>query len=487
MGAIAALVDLTTSENVVPQTIQMMEALRHRGQDCFGIATATHNMTSSSTDELKKTGFGSPVALGYNFERILDKDVPQPVSSEQTSFVFEGRIHPSHDDSDVCHALGKLMAAKIDPLRFLRSLNGSFIFAFVHGNTFAIARDPVGCRPLYEGKKDNFVGFASEGKALRAIGFESISSLDPGQCVTFNKCTLVRHRPLIRSRKVADISLNVATKELSRLLLRSLGDNIRDTSDIALAYSGGLDSGLLAASLKLMEKTPRLLHITAREGDGYDHARQSAKELGLELTTWHVTESEVVKAMPEVLFRTERPTPTQLAIALPAYFVSRLAERLGLPILLVGQGADELFGGYRRYLSILKETGKAAAANALRNDVLTCHGLNYERDEQATAGAHVEIRLPFADSHLVNFSLSLPLEYKISCKGGGERKIVLRKVAEMHGAPPSIYTSPKKAVQYSTGIDSLVRKLARRANISLHDYIKALEPDSGYGRNSTSR
>ncbi len=471
MGAIAALVDTTTSENVVPQTIQMMETLRHRGEDCFGIATIDHNMTSNSIDELRMAGIHSHIALGYNLEKILEKDVPQPISSREIHFIFEGRIHYSHDGSDVCCAFSRFLAAEGDALHFLNSTRGSYIFAFTHGNTFGISRDPIGCKPLYEGRRENLTGFASESKALRAIGIESISDFPPGQCITFDKCTLTRHKPLARTEKMADTSLNTAAKELSRLLMQSLIENISDVSDIALAYSGGLDSGLLAATLKLMKKSPRLLHITAREGAGLDHAVQTAKELGLELVTWHVTESEVAKAIPEVLFRTERPAPTQLAIALSSYFVSRLAARVNLPVLLVGQGADELFGGYRRYLSILEKEGKSAAANALRNDVLACHQLNYERDEQATAGTHVEIRLPFADSQLIDFSLSLPVEHKISLVEGGERKIILRKVAEMHKAPPSICHSPKKAIQYSTGIDSLIKRLARRAGMSLPEYI----------------
>jgi len=83
----------------------------------------------------------------------------------------------------------------------------------------------------------------------------------------------------------------------------------------------------------------------------------------------------------------------------------------------------------------------------------------------------MELRLPFADLGLVEFGLSLPTELKLSLEPDSLRKLVLRRLAEKLGFPGEVAQKPKRAVQYSTGVNNALRKLARREGTSLPAFL----------------
>jgi asparagine synthetase B (glutamine-hydrolysing) len=106
--------------------------------------------------------------------------------------------------------------------------------------------------------------------------------------------------------------------------------------------------------------------------------------------------------------------------------------------------------------------------------VVGIHESNIERDVKICGFHDVELRLPFASYPLVEFAVALPVELKIEGKAGSLRKLVLRKVAENMGVPASITEKPKKAVQYATGINSVVKKLAKKQKATVAEYINKL-------------
>ncbi|PMB74164.1 hypothetical protein C0199_01005 [Candidatus Bathyarchaeota archaeon] len=97
---------------------------------------------------------------------------------------------------------------------------------------------------------------------------------------------------------------------------------------------------------------------------------------------------------------------------------------------------------------------------------------NFERDFKLCSFHNVELRLPFAAYPLVEFALNLPLKLKINSKSDMLRKIVLRKTAEKLGLPPKIVNKPKKAIQYATGVDKALKKLAKREKLPLKQYLQ---------------
>jgi asparagine synthase (glutamine-hydrolysing) len=86
----------------------------------------------------------------------------------------------------------------------------------------------------------------------------------------------------------------------------------------------------------------------------------------------------------------------------------------------------------------------------------------------------VELRLPFADRDVVTFSLGLPIHLKLASSGDHLRKRVLRLTAQNLGMPQLIVNRRKRAVQYTTGVDKALRKLARREDLTLQEYVKTV-------------
>jgi asparagine synthase (glutamine-hydrolysing) len=223
------------------------------------------------------------------------------------------------------------------------------------------------------------------------------------------------------------------------------------------ALSGGVDSTLVA-------------HLAQREcvavglADSHDlkQARHAADVLGLSLTTVTITPKEIETALPTVVRVIPFKDPVNVGIALTQYFVARFAGEQGYQRIITGQGADELFGGYSRYL----ETPTLAAD--LERDFI---GLEQQADrDQAVAGLHgTYLSMPYLDVRVVRAARAIPAAEKVQ---GGRRKVPLRQVAERH-IPPEFAWYEKKAMQYGSGVWKVLQKLARKNGykVSLQDYI----------------
>jgi len=223
------------------------------------------------------------------------------------------------------------------------------------------------------------------------------------------------------------------------------------------ALSGGVDSTLVA-------------HLARRECvavgllDSHDlrQARHAAETLGLSCTYVTITPREVAAALPVVIRAIPTKDPVNTSIALTQYFVARFAGEQGYQRILTGQGADELFGGYSRYL----ET--PTLAEDLERDFA---GLEQQAErDQAIAALHsTYFSMPYMDVRVVRAARAIPAQEKVQ---GGRRKVPLRQVAERH-IPPEFAWYEKKAMQYGSGIWKELQKLARKNGykVSLQDYI----------------
>jgi len=139
---------------------------------------------------------------------------------------------------------------------------------------------------------------------------------------------------------------------------------------------------------------------------------------------------------------------------------------------VAGQGADELFGGYHKYLKEYRSGGVKAVQQAMFYDLVMSHETNFQRDNPVCAFHKVELRLPYINREVVRFALSLPVNLKIHSVDDHLRKRVLRHVAKNLGVPEFIAERTKKAVQYATGVDKALRELARKRGLTQRDYIK---------------
>ncbi len=472
MGAIVAAVN-KKGENAVPTVLYMLKQLKHRGTDAHGVATPNSTKTANSIEQMTIKNMSSDVALGHNFSHILPEDRPQPVLSENFTLAFEGRLFPPSGVSDVDVILQMLGS---DPQKnanaIIKTLEGSYAFTIACQDKIIAGRDTMGTTPLYYGENETTSAIASERKALWAIGIKDTKSFPSGNVAlisghgfTFQSIKIITHPSL------KPIDMKTATKRLQTLLSESTKERVSGIEKAGVAFSGGLDSSLVAILAKTCGVEAQLITVGLRDQPELHHARAAAKALELPLHIQTYTLEDVEQTLPKVLWLIEEPDVMKTEIAIPIFWTAEIASKLGFHILLAGQGADELFGGYHRYLKDYA-TGVETVRGSMYQDLATCHEKNFQRDNKVCSFHKVELRLPFADLEVMNFSLSLPVNLKIESPEDDLRKRVLRRTAQNLGMPRFIANKAKKAVQYATGVNKALKRLARRENLTLREYVK---------------
>ncbi|MEM3702940.1 MAG: asparagine synthase C-terminal domain-containing protein, partial [Candidatus Bathyarchaeia archaeon] len=307
------------------------------------------------------------------------------------------------------------------------------------------------------------------------IGLKEAKSFPPGYVAVADKRGLkLKPIKVLKSPSISAITAEEAAEKLRKILEDSAKERVSGLKEVAVAFSGGLDSSLTALLAKKAGIKVHLVHVSLENRPETVQAKEAAALLDMPIHTYLYSEEDVEKVLPKVLWTVESPNPVKVSIGVPIFWTAEKAAEQGFRVLLTGQGADELFGGYRRYLNVYSRFGEKAVENALVHDALTMHENNFERDSKICAFHNIEPRLPFASYHLAEFALSLPLNLKIESKSDLLRKIVLRRVAEKLELPPQIVAKLKRAVQYATGTSKVIKKIARREKISVKQYLQKL-------------
>jgi asparagine synthase (glutamine-hydrolysing) len=198
-------------------------------------------------------------------------------------------------------------------------------------------------------------------------------------------------------------------------------------------------------------------------------------------------DSDVENTLPKVVDLIEEPNPINASIGVPFYWVAEKAAEAGFKVMLAGQGADELFGGYKRYVTELCKNGREKVRKTMFNDVVKIHESNLERDLKITSFHDVELRVPFGSFDLAKFALGLPIELKIENKTGSQRKLVLRKMALNVGMPNLMSEKPKKAIQYSTGINDALKRIVKKRQKTINQYLYELFQQIKTPKTSTNK
>jgi asparagine synthase (glutamine-hydrolysing) len=203
-----------------------------------------------------------------------------------------------------------------------------------------------------------------------------------------------------------------------------------------------------------------------------EYAKQAAEELKLPLYCYLHDEREVLQTIPKVIGTIEESNPVKVSIGIPIYWTAEKTADMGFRVMVAGQGADELFGGYKRYLDEYLEGGSERVQKAIFNDIIGMHEDNLERDSKICSHLNVELRLPFATITMAKFAINLPLELKMERTSNTLRKLVLRRVAKDLLLPQTIVDRPKRAIQYTTGINKALKKIAKQEGVPMAEYLQ---------------
>lgn len=492
MGSIAGLIN-KHGRNVSEQIVQMLSIMKHRGPDSAGVLIDGETRVGKDPEHLDVSNVKGKLAVGHTHLTITTgEEADQPLTGclGKLTLVNDGEIYTHQEIRDQLtghHFLTEASSEVIIHLveeKYSRSLMeavkaslshlyGVYAFAIASGNEIVVARDPVGVKPLYLGENDELVAFASERKALWKIGIKTahpllpgyLASLTNGGCFSSPALTLVKPQ-------LEEVDMETAAMRLKEALYKAFEAHIKKIGRLGIAFSGGLDSSL-AAKIVSDLGGKAIAYTAGLEGaPDVNAAREVRSYLDCELHTRILTVNDVETYIPKVIYGIEEADVMKVATGLPLYAVAEMAHSEGIKVILSGQGSDELFGGYARYLNILRQGGYQQLHENLWNDLVAIHRVSLQRDDAVAMANSVELRVPYLDVNVIKTAMSIPPSFKISGPEDTLKKRVLRRVAKMIGLPANIVDRPKKAIQYGSGVDKVVKTLAKKSNKPVEKYLK---------------
>ncbi|PSP17939.1 asparagine synthase [Halobacteriales archaeon QH_10_67_13] len=224
-----------------------------------------------------------------------------------------------------------------------------------------------------------------------------------------------------------------------------------DDDGLAVAFSGGVDSGLLAAALDAP-----LYTVGFPGSQDLENARSAAALLDRELRVVELDHDRLVEAIEPIVAATGRTNAMDVQIALPVYLVAARAAADGIDRLALGQGVDELFGGYVKVADAPDDPRvEADTVRGARRETVRTLPDQLERDGLAVRAAGVAPVTPLAHDAVIEAALALPGELIV----GDRRKEAFRRAAS-EWLPPAIADRDKTAVQYGSLVARELDRLA---------------------------
>ena len=439
----------------------------------FGLISPKKCVFEKNVEIIKKQGLKSSTVAGYVTSKPKSTNDFEHLQLDDSALLFEGRIYSSIPENAVTQQVAKApLHCEATLQTIMEKADGDYAFLMVKNGWVAAGRDPIGVQPLYYGENRDIAALATIKKALWKLEIENPLSFPPGNLAFVSKEGF-KFKPIktLTYTKPKQITMDDAAKHLQRLLEESIKRRVTGVKEVAVAFSGGLDSSVVAFLANKCGVKVTLLHVSLENQPETEEAMKAADEIDLPLQVDLFKDSDVEAVLPKVVDLIEEPDSIKASIGVPFYWVGQKAAEANFKVVLAGQGADELFGGYQRYVTEFCKLGGESVRKTMYDDVVRIHENNLERDLKISGFHNVELRLPFASFNLVEFALGLPVELKIESKAVTLRKLVLRKVALNAGMPTAMAQKPKKAVQYSTGINDAIKRIAKTHKKTVNEYI----------------
>ena len=351
---------------------------------------------------------------------------------------------------------------------------GAFAFLTSLQDQLVAGRDVIGQKPLYSGQtRDGTIAFASLQSPLVSIGIREPKPVSPGKVI---RASARRYETMsdysLKQPKEESMVESDATRTLDDLFTEAVRRIVPRGSGVA--FSGGLDSALVAQVTKNAGLEPKLVSVGLKGQQELGHAERTAKTFGLRAEIRELSSSEILNSLPDVIEIIETTDPVIVGISVPIYFACQKAREMDLTYLAAGQLSDELFGGYGKFEAIALRDGVDTLGSEMFNSVVAASVKDFDPGDKLAVAAGLELCSPFAYLPLVEYALKLPVSLRVNlAKGKVIRKYVLRKLAARLNLPESVVDRPKKAVQYSSGVQKVLLKEAKRKGVSLGKMIES--------------
>jgi asparagine synthase (glutamine-hydrolysing) len=478
-------------ENVVPLVGSMLHCMVNRGPDGAGLVADDHIVKSNSISTMQLQNVSGKSALGhtrlaivggtcgvqpfcscddrillehngeiYNYKKIRKRLVKRHKFTTMTD--SEVIVHLIEDHLRTNSLLGAIK-------KTVAELDGVYALAIQDKKTgeTVLVRDRIGVRQLYYADTSNFVAFASERKALWKIGIkEPTRRIMPGSAIIISQDGRLQSfqvaDPIPQKVRIIHRTMASAVEAYRKTLVDAMEKRVQDFQRIGIIFSGGIDSVLIAYLAAKM--VPEVICYTGGVTGSSDiiYARQIADKLGLKLKVCELSQEGMERLIPEVMNVIEDSNAGQVEVALPVYCAVKLAHEDGIKVMLTGQGADELFGGYSWYAKIVEKEGYKMLRRRMIEDLLLLYKETLEREDKITMAHSIELREPFLDPEVIKVALATSL--RLNVRGGGDSfgKHVHRKLAETLGIPRDIAYRIKEAAQHGSGMHGMLDAIARK-------------------------
>ena len=455
-GIICAFELKQTSEDLRPQVLEMSKTLRHRGPDWSGIYSSentimVHERLAIVDPTSGKQPLISPsgnLILAANGEIYNHRELRAPYES---TYAFK-----TQSDCEVILALYEKEGSA-----FVEKLNGIFAFAIYDEakKEYFIARDHMGIIPLYMGwDGDGTFYVASELKALEGV-CTKIELFPPGHYLHSKEAKPIAwYQPDWKDfDNVKDNPTSI--DELHDALSDAVHRQLMSDVPYGVLLSGGLDSSITSALAKKFAAHrvetndeqaalwPQLHSFSVGLEGSPDlaAAQEVAKYIGTVHHEIKFTIQEGLDAIREVVYHLETYDITTIRASTPMYLMARAIKALGIKMVLSGEGADELFGGY---LYFHKAPNEREFHEETVRKLEKLHQYDCLRANKSLAAWGIEGRVPFLDKEFIEVAMRINPKDKMIT---GERmeKWVLRKAFESY-LPPSVAWRQKE--QFSDGV-----------------------------------
>jgi asparagine synthase (glutamine-hydrolysing) len=310
---------------------------------------------------------------------------------------------------------------------FLQYLDGVFSFIIIDGDDFIVGRDPIGVKPLYYGQDASGCWlFASEMKVI-ADQCVKMEAFPPGHIFTAKYGLKAYDYPQWFDEKVATKKLNY--NQIREALIKATKKRLMTDVSLGVLLSGGLDSSLTSAiAMRELKKHGKELHSFSigldAESPDLVAAKKVADFIGTKHHELYFSVAEGINIIQKLIWHLETYDVTSIRASTPMYFLSQKITELGVKVVLSGEGADEIFGGYLYFdnapstIEFQKETIRRvrllSTSDCLRADKSTmAHGL--------------EARVPFLDRDFLEVAMMIDAKEKQHATYQGIEKYILRK------------------------------------------------------------